>query len=360
MMTSELSERALQQRSGIDKAVLIRTEGNEGVGAGHVRRCLAVASALSEIGIKPQFALSSKSLAELVESRGFPCEVVNLEVGADGEKMHCLLRDSGARMAIIDSYLADRDYVAAAREVCPTFSFGSAGGYSVLSDIMCFYGFHAVLSDVEERYSSQGARCLMGPAYAPLQEQYWDIQISEMRNDVRDVLVTSGGSDPLGICAHIAERLVKESSLSGCVVHVAVGSLFGDVRRLRALAAENHRVVLHENTELIDLLSLCDLAICAGGTTVYEVMRLGVPAVFYSFADNQVAGQDALRPYGHVGDIRDEHGGIDAAAVEALSRRVARLAVNAGERAEVRRSYLSEVDGQGARRVAREIARLIS
>ena len=78
---------------------------------------------------------------------------------------------------------------------------------------------------------------------------------------------------------------------------------------LAVMAGKDSRIVLHEQvSDMAALMSTCDLAFSAGGTTLYELCAVGVPSVSFSMADNQLPGVKAfddanLIPW--AGDIRD-------------------------------------------------------
>ena len=73
-------------------------------------------------------------------------------------------------------------------------------------------------------------------------------------------------------------------------------------------------MTLHENvTDLSFLMRDCDLAVSAAGTTLYELCALGVPAVSFTMADNQLTAARAFADAGAIpcaGDIRGNSGKV--------------------------------------------------
>ncbi|MBQ8878073.1 MAG: hypothetical protein IJ029_05040, partial [Lachnospiraceae bacterium] len=79
---------------------------------------------------------------------------------------------------------------------------------------------------------------------------------------------------------------------------------------LYALAKEYSFIKPYENiTDMAALMSTCDLAVSAAGTTLYELCALGVPAISFTMADNQLVAAKAFDEAGAIpcaGDIRRE------------------------------------------------------
>lgn len=112
------------------------------------------------------------------------------------------------------------------------------------------------------------------------------------------------------------------------------------------------RVKVHRQvTDMAGLMRGCDLAVTAGGTTVYELCALGVPFVCFSYAENQ----EALTAYVGQGDMgwnagefhHDPKGTlerIDSLVRQALARPGLRQRMSARARV--------LVDGRGAKRLA--------
>ena len=57
--------------------ILFRADGNPVLGAGHIMRCLSVADALKEAGIKAEFVLAEPFMQSLIQSRGYKAHVLN-------------------------------------------------------------------------------------------------------------------------------------------------------------------------------------------------------------------------------------------------------------------------------------------
>ena len=119
---------------------------------------------------------------------------------------------------------------------------------------------------------------------------------------------------------------------------------------LKEKYAKYPNLVFYQNlSNLEEYMKEVDLAISAGGTTLYELCALGTPAISYSFADNQLFNvkqfaKDELIDY--AGDVRNED--IFANAVS-LCEKYDRDVALRKERS-VRMQQM--VDGRGARRIA--------
>lgn len=117
------------------------------------------------------------------------------------------------------------------------------------------------------------------------------------------------------------------------------------------MAGKDSRIVLHEQvSDMAALMSTCDLAFSAGGTTLYELCAIGVPSVSFSMADNQIPGVKAFDDAGLIpwaGDIRDNEAFYDD-AVEKLTS----LLKNPDARKQQSDLMRMAIDGAGARRIA--------
>ncbi len=96
-----------------------------------------------------------------------------------------------------------------------------------------------------------------------------------------------------------------------------------------------------------------DLAISAGGTTLYELCACGTPSISYSVADNQFGNVRAFDREGLIscaGDIRS------GTVPEMLGKLIA--AFDRNERSARSERMRHVVDGRGADRIAEALIRL--
>jgi spore coat polysaccharide biosynthesis predicted glycosyltransferase SpsG len=137
--------------------------------------------------------------------------------------------------------------------------------------------------------------------------------------------------------------------------HVVVGSFHQHKDCLVALSKKYHNVILYNNvTEMSKLMLMCDIAISAGGSTLYELCSCSLPTISFSYADNQ---RKAVREFDrqeimfYAGDARDD---LELCLTN-IENRVKQMMSSFTLRKELAERMGSLVDGLGAQRIICEI-----
>ena len=97
------------------------------------------------------------------------------------------------------------------------------------------------------------------------------------------------------------------------------------------------------------LMRMCDIAVSAVGSTLYELCACGIPTITYVVADNQIPGAEAFERMGMVvslGDIR----GRENVECDVI-RMVLDMARDLKKRQYMSRRMQDMVDGYGAKRL---------
>lgn len=174
------------------------------------------------------------------------------------------------------------------------------------------------------------------------------------RNAVREVLITAGGGDIRNIAGEILKRIYRNDF----VFHLVIGRFHPDFQRMQELEKAHNNIHIHHDVKnMAELMRCCQIAVTAGGSTVYELSALGVPFVCFSCAENQ----EALVDY-----IGSRQIAVSAGAwhrepeqtLERIGKLFEELAGNPKLREACRYREMALVDGNGAQRLAEEILRL--
>lgn len=204
-----------------------------------------------------------------------------------------------------------------------------------------------------------GPNWLVGPRYVLLREVVLDRR-GEPRatNSPTRVLVVFGGSDPFG-GAPVAVELLLSTGLPVEVVAVAASS----ERRAAIEALEpgpgQSVVVVPTQDDLPGLALTCDFVVSAAGSSTWEFACLGIPTGLVCVVDNQVAAYEAVTeslavPIGLLSRLRADAGARDDARAA-----LARLVSDPEHRDSLSEAGRRLVDGEGRRRVADAIERLL-
>ena len=339
--------------------LLLRADGGPGIGGGHVMRCLALAQAWSATGGRAIFctAALSPALRQRLVEEGFGCVTIEAEGGtaADAEATVAAAASLAAPVVVVDGYqftLAfHRRLRDAGLKVAALDDNGEIGGY--VDDLVVNQNRHAAPALYPQR--AEYTRLLLGTEYVLLRREFrgWQGPPRTFPPSPRRILVTLGAADPQnvtpGVIASIAPVLAADVEIA---VVVGGSSPHGEAIAARLAQLPNGCLLRDPGAGMADLMAAADLAVCAGGSTMWELACMGVPFVPIVIADNQRQAAAAM--------ARDGYPAIESAALERdLPAAVAALAADPGRRAALSRRGRQLVDGRGAERVCAALRALV-
>jgi len=169
------------------------------------------------------------------------------------------------------------------------------------------------------------------------------------------LLVAMGGSDPFGLTLRAAKALTGIDP--AWRVRFVIGSGMADGGTVAAaIVALSPR---YETVEHADDLAIeyahADLGLCAFGVTAYEMAAFGVPALYLGLTDDHAESARAFDDAG-MGQLL---GTIAEVSDEAIAQAVTALLHDAPRRRQMRKMGLGLVDGEGAARIAGDLAQAL-
>ena len=288
--------------------ILFRADGNPQVGSGHIMRCLSLAVAFQDDGQAVVFVTADDCFQAAIRKRGYECIVLHTEYDHMEDELPELLpvlQDIRPRCVLLDSYFVTPDYMAAVKREAPLVYIDDLNAFDYPADLVVNYTLYG-----GKLAYPQNKRYLLGPKYALLRREFRNVPQQHAKEQVKDVLLTTGGADS----EHVALRCVQylwERPEDGTIYHVVLGGMNQDAAEIERLAVGRAHIVLHRNvSDMRSLMLGCDVAVSAGGTTLFELCACGVPTVTYVLADNQIMNAASFEEAGlilNAGDIRNNH-----------------------------------------------------
>ncbi|MBR7089273.1 MAG: hypothetical protein IKI46_02100 [Lachnospiraceae bacterium] len=324
----------------------IRADMNAEISTGHVMRCLSVADAAKRMGKKAVFIAADDNPKELIESRGHGCIVLGTvwnDMQGELEKLGEVIASEKIERLLIDHYSVTEEYLKAAGKLTEVYYLDDLKAFDYpVSAIVCY----AVYGEDYYRDREPGKKYFLGCGYAPLREAFGDPHPKKIKEKPESILIMTGGSDPYGIAEGILGAIPLDDFGS---VNVICGRFSGRKEKLEELFAGRSNVhILPFVGNIWELYDDTDIAISAGGSTLYELASMGVPVITYSFADNQIPNVSSFAEKGFMpcaGDVRKDD--IYSNIVKLLEEMKP-----AEKRKDLSGKLMKLVDGKGAERLA--------
>lgn len=345
------NEAALRRAALHGERLVIRADGDERIGMGHVMRCLALAQSWIAAGGIARLACTAVPPAVSERYHDDGVEVVLHDRWPPEE-----LVDGAAAIVMDGLEIPDEDleHVAAAgRPLAVIDDMGHRARYP--GGLVVNQNLHAT-PDLYAGKSS--ARLCLGPTYALLRREFRAGALDErprIDDAVHRILVLMGGADPHGHSALVLDAVARATgSLPGePEVTLLVGAANPAIAALerRATALHARIEVRRHERDMAGLLRGVDLAVSAAGSTVLEMAALGVPMVIGAQNESEKGPAAALARAGAAIDI-GPLAEVDPRAIEDI---VADLARDPGRRADMADRARTLVDGAGADRVTAAI-----
>lgn len=339
-------------------SVLFVVDGGPEIGGGHVMRALTLAEALQGFA-RPSFMAPPFVAGLLDRFGGRDLGRIAAVTGEPGELTSAAAQAARAFDAVVFDHfrLGATDHARIA-EGRPSLAVDDLADRTMAVDVVVDVGPGRTGSDYA-RLVRPDALLLLGPAYAPVRGEFLAGRGAAMTrrsgtDQVGRVLVSLGLTDVGAITARVVDRLLPR--LGAARLDVVLGASAASRGAIERLAARDPRVTLHVETgAMADLCAQADLAVGAGGSSVWERCAVGLPTVTLILAENQAPGAEALAAQG-AGEV------VDARAADfeaALDRAFTGLMRSPERRARMGRAAAALCDGKGARRVADTLLQVI-
>lgn len=339
--------------------IWIRADGGKEMGTGHIMRCLSVAAALRQMGEQVCFLAADDSPVPLLEAGGHSYRVLGSSYRNLEEELPVLLpilRETEKSLFLADSYFVTAEYLRRVGELMPVCYMDDRGISSLPVDLLINYNIFAERSLYGEGSCKTGY--LLGTEYAPLRQEFQKAGVP-VKEKAERVLITTGGSDRYDLAGRILRQALQAPEIEDLEYCVVSGIYNQYLPQLLELERHNGNVRIFSNvTSMAKLMQSCDIAVSAGGSTMYELCAVGVPILCFSFVDNQekiVEGFAQRKVVCFAGNYlsQGEH------MIRMLTEHIALLRNSV----ELRRSYSAKgrelVDGRGAVRIASHLCELL-
>lgn len=321
-------------------------------------RCLTIADELSNLpGLRKEdicFVCADEASGALAGSGGYRTTVLHTDyrdMNQELPRLAELLRKecpADAPVLIVDSYYITVPYLKALGQQAHIFLLDDMAEQAYPVDCVLNYNAFATKEQYRQLYEDTGTRFYAGSKYVPLRPQFRQAGYV-FREQAQDILITTGGGDQKNIAARIFETIQSP----GLRYHVVTGRYHPDFEGWKHREQTCGQLYVHHDvSDMASLMRCCDIAITAGGTTIYELAATGVPFLCFSYAKNQEALTEYIGRRGIAGYCGAFH--HDPAGTLAKMRRLTlKLTADASLRLEMQEKERKMVDGLGAVRIAR-------
>lgn len=338
--------------------ILFRADGNAKIGTGHIMRCLSIADTFRKIGKDCTFVLADTSMQETISARKYKTVILDSDyqfMDEETEKLKSVIKNMNPEMVIIDSYFVTKRYLESVKSMVRLIYIDDLGAFAYPADILINYNAYSSDIDYKNMYFEESAsypEVFLGVKYAPIRECFKNIPTKIQNQRCRNILISTGGSDLI----HLAVDFVRfmKGNKDTVDYHLLVGGMNPDKEEIYHLAGEIPNLHIHFNVaDMKTLISSCDLAVTAAGSTMYEISACGVPMITYIVADNQIPGAEAFEKMGmsvSCGDFRREQG-----PGKKIYEGIEELAKNYEQRVNMGKRMQRFVDGRGADRIVGEL-----
>jgi spore coat polysaccharide biosynthesis protein SpsF len=170
------------------------------------------------------------------------------------------------------------------------------------------------------------------------------------------VLVTMGGSDPASLTLGIARALRKLDPLFRARFVIGPGMENGARIAKAIVGLAPHFETVEGASDLATEYAAADLALAAFGVTAYELAAAGVPAVYVCLTPDHAQSASAFER----ASMGVSLGVAERIAPDDVARTVWTLLSDRARLREMRAMGLATIDGEGANRIAADLARALS
>lgn len=339
--------------------VVIRADASRHIGYGHIMRCLTLSEELRNRGVNLTFICRADegNLIDFIKENNFNVFNLPADIGPEEDALltgKFLAGESGQTdCLIVDHYGLDVSWETHLRSYSVKIMvIDDFVNREHACDILLNqnYGVDASMYD---DITPRGCKRLTGSAYVLLREQFRVARkdISRRSGEIKKIFIFFGGADSTNETAKAikAAKLLDRPNLSFIVL---VGGSNPHWKDIETLCGQLPGSVFYKQVyDLAPLMADADLAIGAGGSNTWERCCLGLPSMVTVLAENQRTFVERLDRDGIVLNMGWFEDVTPSTIAEMLEKLISDRTMIIG----MSKRSMEIVDGEGAKRVAREM-----
>lgn len=279
---------------------------NEQIATGHIMRCLSIADALTVAGEAVTFILADEQAVSLLKKRGYDAIVLHTQWNHMDEELSVLsqvIRNEHIDKLLIDSYQVTQRYLAELSKLVTTVYIDDLNLFEYPVDaVICYANYW---KKFQYKIKDSKTTFFLGMKYVPLKQAFWNCEAKIISEKVDNLLMLTGGSDPFNVTEQILDSIDTSQFQT---INVICGIYNTNYNKFVKKYEKDINIRFHQAVNNIEqYMKDADIAVSAGGTTLYELCAMGTPTISFSFADNQLENvrkfqEDRLIDY--AGDAR--------------------------------------------------------
>ena len=261
--------------------IFILTEGSGKVGFGHVMRCLSLYQAFEAKGFFPSFVINGD---DKVRGAVKGCNCMMLDWIKEQKKLFAILDE--ADLVVIDSYMADLPLYKKIKEKVKSAIYLDDNKRISYPEGVVVNG--TIGAEKFKYKKGINKAFLLGSKYLPLRKEFWSVPKKRTKEKIGTIMVTFGGDDPRNMSWKVVSSLTKNFPGVKKLIVVGRGFQKKNVELIKENMDKRTKLFSYPNAnKMKDIMLQADVAISAGGQTLYELARIGLPAIAVTVADNQ-------------------------------------------------------------------------
>ena len=338
--------------------VLIRADGNEKIGSGHIMRTKSIANELKGLGAKVLYALADERGKRLINNE-FQSVILSSNYECLDDEIDALssvIKEQKIKIILLDSYFVTPKYFKELKKLAKVAYIDDLDAFAYECEALINYGAFFDKNEYKAR-QNLAKKHFLGSEFAPLRAEFRSTQKSSKNTQKKQVLLTTGNTDLLGIMPRLLEAFLSDESLKNLEFLAISGAFNEHENQLLALSAKHKNIKVLKNPEnMAQIMSEADFVLSAGGSTLYELASLAKAVICFSIAANQnnIKSWAEAGAMLYAGDAKADSHSVVARSVNLLKSLLndENLAKTLGQKAHF------FVDGKGAIRLAKELLNL--
>lgn len=244
------------------KKILFVVTGNNIVGLGHVYNSLLIANDILNHDIHFLVDKDSSLAAEVLSQYNYKVAIQkNEKITKDIELFQ-------PDVIINDCLDTQESYIKSIKKICSkVINFEDLGSGAIISDLV----FNAIYPEnIEYDHHFYGAK------YFLLRDEFILSELKKITKDVKKVLLTFGGVDPLNNTLRVLQAINDYCLNENIEIKVITGIGYN---KFDTVESYTNVTILRDVKNISDHMLDADIIFTSAGRTIYEVASLGVPCI---------------------------------------------------------------------------------